>query len=624
MDATDERGVLANYQRNAATADLITILCEIIANRRHQPLKGPVKFLFAQFLLKGKPYFILGSTQYRSKASIEKEHTPYTFNESVASSQAHIGTRGFGAKLFPFHMGGQYSNLYQVEDTEAFPASDYTQWGFKDWINMKKLTEAIVNNKPFHPTDYRSKYYETISEMPDRTLFLFEPEFTKTPLNTFLTDNNFKYFYVFYDYAVPVLAKLEEQLKGLVKIYEINPDVELYQSINLAPPKLLRCQGSVHPYRPQDTTTAGYGILPSAWSGALVFDWRMGSKEERYSKSEYRLQFMGAKGKLVDTIYYGRLDSNGSTDSKFALRSAAFTPPAGWTPQLRITVAVTEECTKTNRDSNMIYLMMEGDLISRQATDTELNARLRNIPKPPRTRLLVDILEESLKTNPEAGLITAEVKTSSKIVEKRAIHEMIKMSLRHTKTFLTALELKDPELATPDLFVDAPTIASMKKAIEMDRKNTERSTKRKREAIKFESAVADYLKEFDFDTDITWMEGDAKIMEEHGLEGQGIDILGSCSEGGNTVWIPIQCKDRENSIRQEEITSFESTVKQLRAAKTALNPQDTFLPLLVLAKQKSFNFELYHKLCCQSIVTVIDDEKTVGSKTAELIEARFS
>jgi len=631
MDATDERGVLANYQRNAAVADLITIICEIIANRRHQPITGPVKFLFAQFVMEGKPYFILGSTQYRSKQSIEKEHTPYTINVPVANSQAHIGTRGFGAKLFPFHMGGQYSNLYQVEDTEAFPGCDDMKWGLKDWINMKKLTEAIVLNRTFNPNDYRSKYYETVAEMPDTKPFLFKPEFRESPLYSFLETHNLKYFYVFCGYTLPVLVKLEEQLKELAKFYEINSEVELYRSVDLKLPTLICCKRSVpSPYALVDSTSIGYGILQTMWSGALIFDWRIGAKQDLYYKSEYCIQFMDGNLKKSDTKYYGRLDSNGSKDTKkFGIRSASFTPPEGWTPQVRITVGITKpdyeaSLSKSDRHSNMIYLMMEGDLISRQATDSELNGQLRHLKKPSRIRLLVDILEESLKTNADAGLITAEVKYSSKIETKRSIHEMIKMSVSRAKIFLNSAEKKDSEFALPSTFANTELIESMKKEIEMDKKNNERSSKRKREAIKFESTVANYLKEFDFDTEIEWMEGDAKIMEEHGLEGQGIDILGSYSKGGNTVWIPIQCKDRENGIRQDDITSFESTIRQLRTVKTAVNSNDTLLPLLVLAKQKSFNYELYHKLCCQSIVTIIDDTTAHGVKTAELIQSRLN
>jgi hypothetical protein len=269
--------------------------------------------------------------------------------------------------------------------------------------------------------------------------------------------------------------------------------------------------------------------------------------------------------------------------------------------------------------TKLTYICVEGELISKQSSDG-LGQKLRHLPEPNRIRLIVDVLEESIKTNADAGLQVNEVKSNSKIVADKGLYEMIWMSLVKMGTYLKEVKTKDDRLISSMSFTNVDVIGKMKNEIAMDKKSTERSVKRKREAIKFEGAVADYLKENL--TDIEWEEGDAKIMTNHDLSGQGIDILGKCDNGSNTVWIPIQCKDRENAIPPEEIDTFITTVRQLKEVKLALNKNDVFLPLLVLAKAKSFKYDMYYKLITKNIITVVDDGKAIGEKTVELINTR--
>jgi hypothetical protein len=144
-------------------------------------------------------FFILGTNNYRTKESIEKEHTPFKFNESKADTVATISARGYGAKLFPFHVRGLYSNLFRLNNSDSF-SSDITEWVMKDCIDMDDLCRTIDDKSEFDANDFRSKWLLPINKRPDTVPFFYNKEFSGKPVDLFMREHNFKYFYQFMNY----------------------------------------------------------------------------------------------------------------------------------------------------------------------------------------------------------------------------------------------------------------------------------------------------------------------------------------------------------------------------------------------------------------------------------------
>ena len=274
-------------------------------------------------------------------------------------------------------------------------------------------------------------------------------------------------------------------------------------------------------------------------------------------------------------------------------------------------------------------MRVEDDLISWREADPEIASRLRTHDEPSRIRLIVEILEESLKTNPESGVVISNVKSKSTVQSKKAVHEMMMQSLTLMRKHLPRLgeAIKgNPVFITDELF------KKMEEDIHQDKKAVNRSTKRKREGLKYEKAVSDYLMseysciEYGDETlPITWEDNDATISAHHGLEGQGIDTLGKLviPSEDRTIWISGQSKDRESAVPAKELDAFWNTVQQLKDAKLAINPRDSFISVLSLAKKKSFTYDNYEKLLEKGIVTVVDSE-TAGVKTLMAIESMMA
>ena len=263
MESPCELGILAELHRVASVERLVNIFWEIVANRKWNPDKSTAKFLFMQF----GGYFILGYNHFRTHESIEKEHKPFKFNVSLGETAASISARGYGAKLFPFHVSGKYSTLYSLHANEDF-SSDPHNWGMKQWINIKRLGNIIdYEQEKFKSDHFRSQYYEPLTDAPGKTMekpFFLEEDFIGTALDKFIRAHNFKYFYVFTEYSTKVNEQLDSALLELSRIYE-DQDVEIYNSNNMEAPTLIR-------------PITGFGLHPKDWAGAIILDWRLGEK----------------------------------------------------------------------------------------------------------------------------------------------------------------------------------------------------------------------------------------------------------------------------------------------------------------------------------------------------------
>jgi len=618
METPDELGILADYRRNSISQSLKNILWEIIANRRHNPDKSTAKFVFMFF----GPYFILGTNHFRDRESIEKEHTPFKFNQIQGEASAAIRSRGYGAKLKPFYIGGNYCNLFRMSD--GLFTTDLKEWAMKEWINLNQLGRVIDNKEPFEKDLFRSRYYEPISKKPGRNAevpFFCEEEFQKSPLMEFIQEHNFKCFYVYTDYNPRVTLELPSALSDLAKIYE-GHDVEIYFSGNYKPPKL-----ATFPY--------GYGILPNHWSEALTFDWKMGEKKDlkgddgvkHYYESEFRLSFMNDPN---HNVFYGRNDSNGSAGRKFSRRFASLKPKMDWKPQIRVTVAVTnaeynEKKDEKDKCQELIYIRIENELIACIDAESKIASKMRHLNEPSRNRVIVDILEESIKTHPESGLLIQGIKSLSQIANGKALHEMIYDSLDLTQKHMNNVK----EHNNHEQFIHADRMKEMEGHINKNLKAASRSIKRKKEGLIFEDAVGNYLASNLSMRDgngekvqITWEHNDATIAARHDLVGQAIDTLGHIRFSGFSVWLAVQSKDRESAIPYNEIQAFLKSVKSLRDNKCQLNPKDKVISVLSLAKAKSFNYELYYTLLQHKTLPVIEDssnEEMIGEATEKAI-----
>jgi hypothetical protein len=223
-----------------------------------------------------------------------------------------------------------------------------------------------------------------------------------------------------------------------------------------------------------------------------------------------------------------------------------------------------------------------------------------------------------MKTNPNSGVIMNAVKARSNITPQKGVHEMVFQSLSVLNKHLKAVKEKDSTLSDSKIFSSAEMITNLKASIEMDKKNSTRSTKRKKEGLKFEAAVAEKvsteIKE------VKWNHSDATISATNDLEGQGIDVLGELKLTDRTIRISIQCKDRESATPKAELEAFVKTVNQLKEKKLELNPDDKFISILTLAKEKSFNCKQYHELLQEEIFTIVEDKEDIGSVTVNTIK----
>lgn len=610
MNAPDELGILADYRREAISEKLEHILWEIFANRKHNPDKTTAKFLFMRYETTEGRYFILATNHYRTEESIEKEYTPFKFNESVKDTEAAIASRGYGAKLFPFHVRGKSSNIFAIKDSDTF-SSDLNSWAMKDWINMDELGRVIDFNQKFNPVRFRTNFITPISERPGEIPFFLKDYFAGKPVDVFMRSHNFKYFYVFLNYNDTLNTSLTPALQQMARIYE-GADLEIYESVNFMEPIKVTHKNS-------------FGLLPSYWTTALTFDWKLGELDDstkKYYKSTCRLSILNS-----DSIIWFRNDSNGSADSKFNHRTASYTAEEGWKADVRVTIPLTSISYKDTLDKDIsklyeqIYMRMQDDIISIKDADAKISSKLRNTLEPSRLRVIVDILNEDMKTNPNSGMITNSIKARSTVTPLKGIHEMIFQSLGVMGKYLKLVKEKEPTLTDSEKFITTEMTTGLTASVEMDKKNSTRSTKRKKEALKFEAAVAEKVSSEM--KEVKWNHSDATISATNDLEGEGIDTLGELKLEDRTIWISIQSKDRESAIPKAELEAFTKTVHQLKEKKLEINPNDKFISVLCLAKEKSFNYKLYQELLHEQIFTIVEDKEDVGSITLATIQTLY-
>jgi len=632
--APDEKGLICDQIRVAAAFDLLYILMEIIQNRNWNENKGTAKFIFSTFALSGQRYFVVGYNHYRTDTSMKMENTSFNWRKN-SESNATMGTRGYGAKLFPLRIGGQYSNYYHLEDKDEFPGTNLEKWGMKQAINIKTLTELMGQNGDVSDRmhEFRESYINPCNSKDGASpTLLINSEFVRSPLFDFISAQNFKYFYIFRDYEPQIDIQIDSVLSKLARVFETN-NVELYQSKKLDCPTLLTVpQGS------------GLGLTEKDWAGAFVLEWVLGEKDNSglFWKSVFRYY-----NPISGHEFYGRISSNGSTDKSFAYRTISYKPEKPWVPELRITNAITshryDAAAKAHYANNpsivaamahRVYISIENDLVDDEPSDFGMNSKIRHQPAPSRNRIRVDILQQKIKDNDVYGLSLGHVKKTTSLNEKGALIEMIKITMSRAADYFKSIiavavtqgiEKPDEALSKTDFYNDKAIIEKIQKCIESDKTGTERAQRRKREGIKFETRIAEILEEKfsrycvdNLEFDIDWEVGDTLIYSNHELETQGIDILGRLELEARTIWIPIQVKDKEHGLNNEDKKKFPITVDELKEKYNG----DTFIPMLILKKPKSYSADLAMDMLEKGVITVLESgpDTSIGNRTLNIID----
>jgi hypothetical protein len=606
----DEQGLLADTNRFSASTELLYILIELIQNRKWNQDKSDGEFVFSTFTTQGKRYLVIGYNHYRSRESIEKEHTPFNWRQSTAEGEATIGTRGYGGKLLSFKIGGQYSNYYHLKDTDTFP-TDLSEWGMKESINITKLQEKL--NTPQPNDDYldhfRDNYLEpSIEKDGVSPTLLIDNAFLSSDLYSFFKENNFKYYYVFSSYDTAVDSVLDSTLIRLANLYECNT-AKIYRSKDLSKPQLL-------------TTTIenSLGLCEKWWVGEFTLEWMLGEKEGAYWKSICRYY-----NKHTGDEIYSKISSNGSKDSHFALRQHYFSKDnleGDWNPDISVTVANTsDEYEAANKlvgtDSALrINIKIQDDFIDDSCGDFGLNFKIRYLKEVSRSRIILSLINSRVKNNPDFGLSLGHLKKNSSFSKGGAIYQMVLQTISRARDYFDEIRNTYSTIGCSDAYKNKDIIAKFRDHMQVDKKATVRSVKRKKEGILFEAKVSDELSnKFQ---DMNWDNKDSYITAKHGLTGEGIDILGDIAgPAGKTIWIAMQAKDKVNALSRDELNKFFITLESLRAKY----PNDIFLSYLILAKKKGFTAEIHMEMLEKGIVVIVDAD---GKRTVSILEKQYS
>lgn len=592
----DEKGLLADTNRFASQTDLLYIFTELIQNRKWNSDKSTGKFVFSTFELQGKRYLVIGYNHFREHSSIEKEHTLFNWRSSTVSGEATIGTRGYGAKLLAFKIGGQYSNYYHLKDSDTFP-TDLNDWGLKESINITKLQEKLNSEENLDKfiNPYRENYIEpACSKEGVSPTLLVDSTFLSSELYSFFKKNNFKYFYVFSNYDTAIDSLLDISLERLSNLYEGNT-AEIYRSKGLLEPTLL-----------VTTIQNSLGLCKKWWGGEFTLEWMLGEKDGRYWKSICRY-YNNNTGHEI----FSKLSSNGSKDSHFNIRHHYFDKQSlesEWVPDIRVTVAITsdEYVRETNLlgtdAANRINIQIEGDFIDDSSSDYGLNYKIRHMNDMSRTRIILSILSARAKNNKEFGLDLGHLKQASGFSKSGAIYEMVSQTIGRAVNYFKIIK-ETYNIGDPAAYLDKSIVDKFRDYMQVDKKASSRSTKRKKEGIKFEGKISKLLTD-SFD-DIDWDHKDSHISSTHELNGEGIDCLGETQlRNGKTLWIVLQIKDKESGLSQEELKKFTDTLSELKTKY----PKDVFLSYLVLAKKKGYTAELCMNMFKDDITVVFDHE----------------
>jgi hypothetical protein len=599
----DEKGLLSQINRHAAENELFYILVEMVQNRKWNDDKSKGKFVFATFDIEDKRYLVIGYNHFRSEQSIENEHTPFNWREATdIPGEATIGTRGYGAKLLPFKIGGQYSNYYHLKNNEIFPDGQLHEWGMKQSINITKLQERLNSKKDIssHMHEYRETYINPCNSKEGVVpVLLINAKFTSSELYSFFKKENFKYFYIFSGYNIDIDTCLDSTLQRLANLYEGNT-AEIYQSKDLFEPKLL-------------TTNIdnSLGLCDKWWAGEFTLEWMIGEKDNKYWKSICRYY-----NKNTDEEIFSKLDSNGSKDKKFNIRHHQFKKEdleTGWVPDISVTVALTtDNYAKTIRPPEVsrgrIYIKLQGDVIDDSSSDFGLLHKIRYLEDINRVRVILSILTDNVKKNSDFGLHLEHLKKNSNFSKDGAINEMISQTLARAKNYIQIIK-ENGHIGSPEMYANKLITDKFTRYMQVDTFAKKRSNDRKKEGIKYETSICKALdQEFE---DIEWDHNDSNISSEHDLSGEGIDSLGTAEINGKTLWIALQIKDKEKTITKSDKDKFISTLGEFREKY----PNDICLAYLVLAKDKSFTAALSREMIQNDISTIVDPNGEITVKS---------
>jgi hypothetical protein len=610
----DTRGIHQFYYKESIGQDLFKILVEDPANDKHNEDTSSTKFIYSRFTIKGSRHLIIGYNKFRTKDSVEKEHTAFKYNENSENDGAKNASRGCGAKLPQYRIGGYYGILFQgAPDTEF--TRDITKWNFRDWVDMSELTHKIKLNEEFTPEDYNPRIYTPANKKKDIGTFFNTDEYVNTELDKFIMDHNFKYFKIYTDYNDDIESDINIALNIMPNMF---PDIAFYSSIDFKKPQ------KVIP----NTT---FGLSPSQWIGGFAVHWRIGEIDtttQKYYKSTFCI-----KPYSSNIEQYGKLESNGDKSIKFNRRYASFKPSNENEKKSNIIVDVgllTKEehslhIQKTEaKDQNQLYIVIDGHVISFYPFPEIRKYLTAAGIEPSRIRLKLTILEESIKCNKNAGINITAVKFNSRIIEDKAIYECVHRSLHLFDKYISSLLKINPDI-TVEMF--NTNINNIKDIIEKDKEQHKKRNKRKKEGIQFEGRVAENIKELlseitinDIPYTIKWEDKDSLISADNNLEGEGIDLLGTLSLPDKKIYIAAQMKDRESGVPKKEIKKFTDTLQSFKDKH--LKNDDKIIALLTLAKEASFNYETYSELIKKNIITIVERGKA-GDESIKIIETQL-
>jgi len=610
--STDPFGLCADLARRANQEPLDSIFQELIGNRRHGSSKGTIKYLFARYTLKNEsgeeiPCFLYGSTQHRTRESIEREHRVFNFTERNSTGEAKLGTRGYGAKLFPFKIAGCYSVWFRIDDSATFSPDEHL-WGLRQQVDLNELIECINTNKVLSNNDLLIQYGDRFVVPSTRAQDLNPIKFSRmrdTGLYDFIQANNIQYLQMFRSYNSSINHQLEDALQELAKFYQTNTEVEIYFSEGMKTPR-------------QICVSRGFGLCPSDWISSFTLEWKLGPK---HSSGKFWENVFCWTHPTTGQRHFGSITFNGSLDKKFnrRTRSYSLSEKEKWDPDICMRIAVTGEA-EANSEYKQFWLFVQEDLISNKTGTLGMDNALRNMgPAQSRLRYIIDILKEGIKDNSETGLVIEGVKRKSTIQQKLAIYEMIQETLKLGKKYLSAVEEIDGALLDRNAFLNDDVLAKIPKFIETDKIHTEKSRQRKKEGIKFEAVVKNYvqeeLEELD-SNEIVWETNDSEISVAHDLgDFQGIDLLGSVVLRGRNFRFAAQMKNKKSALSQAELQNFVQTVDALKKRYE----QDTVYAYLVVANEKCLGGAIIRQLQPYDISIVIEEDELVGGNLTHKI-----
>lgn len=554
MQATDEAGLNRYYSNNAQTCDTVGVLQEIVGNRHHNLDKSPVTFLFATFEYDGQVHTVIGSTQHRTEESLNSELTPFsTMGRDTVSAAANLAERGYGAKLLVWHVGGMMTMVYQDEDAGEFNCPE-SNWRSTSTFNVPKIRIELEKGT-FNSSNHTPRHYS--NDEPEFDAFFTKKSVAESDIGKFLHASTMRMFYVFKKAAITVN---KNHVQRLAACYEGNDAVKFYWSEGLGTPELVRAA-------PEHRI----GVTPTQWDAHVSMEFRLGTTGPSFADTRFRM-------KIDNTYRYGKFVTNANTATSIRL-----SPDKEWlaseTPDVRVTFAYANEPdSKTNTAATtlaaQIYMRIQGDLISdAPVTDPNLNNSFRAAVgiNPSRMRVVVEILSERVKTMKLSGLHLENFKKRSTIRADGSIAVCVR------KTFSVYKKYMEKKLKGA---TESELNVLLEECLNDGARHAKRSKIRKQEGLKYESAVAQALREEFDEDDVVWNTSDVQIMTDHGLGKQGIDVLGTYAAAN--LMVAVQVKDK-GALQYTDIEKFVDTVKELQEK----NPRIAILSYFIFKTPKT-------------------------------------